>query len=75
MMSSADWMVRNFHRRVEIGMPIESPACKKRLIEEGLEVHLQPGNRTWELQMDGEWIQSHPEGDDSQRQLLEALRG
>lgn len=30
--SSADWMPRNLNRRVELLVPIEDPACRKRLI-------------------------------------------
>ena len=31
--SSADWMPRNFHRRVEAMFPIEDPALKSRIVE------------------------------------------
>src|SRR6202022_2138948 len=31
--SSADWMPRNFHRRVEVLLPIEDPVLRGRLTE------------------------------------------
>ena len=31
--ASADWMPRNFHRRVEVMVPIEDPAIRGRLID------------------------------------------
>ncbi len=31
--SSADWMTRNLDRRVELLVPVESPACRDRLIQ------------------------------------------
>jgi polyphosphate kinase len=33
IMGSADWMNRNLHRRIEVCVPVEDPACKKQLIE------------------------------------------
>ncbi|GGZ84888.1 polyphosphate kinase [Ignatzschineria indica] len=34
--SSADWMHRNFFRRIEVAVPIEHPSIKRHLINEGL---------------------------------------
>lgn len=34
--SSADWMHRNFFRRIEVVVPIEHPSIKRHLINEGL---------------------------------------
>lgn len=49
---SADWMPRNFHRRVEIVVPIEDDKLKARLIEL---LQLQCGDnvKAWVLQTDG----------------------
>lgn len=34
--SSADWMHRNFFRRIEVAVPIEHPSIKRHIINEGL---------------------------------------
>jgi polyphosphate kinase len=33
IIGSADWMNRNLHRRIEVCVPINDPACKKELID------------------------------------------
>lgn len=52
-LSSADWMDRNFFRRVELAFPILSARLKKRVIEEGLKVHLRDNALTWRMKADG----------------------
>ena len=39
-LSSADWMDRNFFRRIEICFPVLEPRLKKRVIREGLKPYL-----------------------------------
>lgn len=51
-LSSADWMDRNFFRRVELAFPVENAALRRRVIEEGFRVHLQDNTSSWS--MDGE---------------------
>jgi polyphosphate kinase len=53
--SSADWMDRNFFRRVEIAFPILDPDLKKRLTGD-LDVYLGDNSNAWELQPDGHYI-------------------
>ena len=53
--SSADWMPRNFFRRVETAFPIERPKLKQRVIEEVLKVYLEDNAQCWELQPDGSY--------------------
>jgi polyphosphate kinase len=76
--SSADWMERNLHRRVELCIPLINPPIRERVLAEGLNAYLQPGAQTWELQADGTYIQSSS-GDvdpiDVQEQLLKELSG
>ena len=45
MLASADWMDRNFFRRIEIAFPVNDAALKARVIREGLRPYLkaQPG--------------------------------
>ncbi len=54
-LSSADWMERNFFRRVEIAFPILDPALKRRVIKEGLKSYLADNCQAWEMQSDGRY--------------------
>jgi len=58
--SSADWMSRNFFRRVEACFPIEDARLKARVIEEGLAASLADNTQAWLLQPDGRWKRSKP---------------
>jgi polyphosphate kinase len=51
--SSADWMPRNFHRRVEVMTPVEDPALKTRILEEVLGLGLKDNVKARQLQSDG----------------------
>jgi polyphosphate kinase len=50
---SADWMYRNFFRRVEALFPIEDPELRKRLIDDLLPAELRDNEDARELQADG----------------------
>ncbi len=50
--SSADWMDRNFFRRVEVCWPIRDALARSRIIGE-LETYLQDNRQAWILQSDG----------------------
>jgi len=52
-LSSADWMPRNFFRRVECCFPIQSGKLRRRVIEEGLMTYLQDNTDAWQLLPDG----------------------
>jgi len=54
-LSSADWMERNFFRRVEIGFPIEDRRIRQRIIEESLLNYLADNSQAWMLQSDGSY--------------------
>jgi len=51
-LASADWMDRNFFRRIEVCFPVLDMKLKKRVIDEGLKVYLQDNCQAWD--MDGE---------------------
>jgi len=51
-LASADWMNRNFFRRIEICFPVLDNKLKKRVIAEGLKNYLKDNCQAWE--MDGE---------------------
>ncbi|SSS10876.1 polyphosphate kinase [Acinetobacter baumannii] len=76
--SSADWMDRNLFNRVEACFPIEDPALKKRIYQQGLLNYLQDNQQAWLLQGDGTWVRAQPaEGEklhNAQRELLETFK-
>ena len=51
--SSADWMPRNFFRRVEIMVPIETPALVTRILREIIPVYLADNTRARVMAPDG----------------------
>src|SRR6476646_582717 len=52
-LASADWMDRNFFRRIEVAFPILDAKLKKRVIEEGLKIYLADNVQAWEMHADG----------------------
>ena len=62
---SADWMARNFDRRVEAVVPVEDPALHPRL-DALLETCLSDNIGAWELRENGTYRQRHP-GTDPER--------
>ena len=52
--SSADWMDRNFFRRVEVSWPIKNMIIRKRIISE-LKTYLKDNRQAWILQADGNY--------------------
>ena len=55
-LSSADWMYRNFFRRVEVCFPVLDPRLKKRVIDEGLKPYLEDDSQAWEMDQDGNYL-------------------
>ena len=70
-LASADWMPRNFVRRVEIAFPIEDSALRDEIINEVLPSYLKDHVKARELQPDGTYLRLKPqEGEQpSQAQL------
>jgi polyphosphate kinase len=58
-LSSADWMPRNFHRRVEAMIPVEEPALKQRLLDI-LQLQLSDNVKAWALRADGKYERVQP---------------
>jgi len=54
-LSSADWMDRNFFRRIEICFPVLDARLKKRLLTEGLNPYLKDNSQSWEMDADGHY--------------------
>jgi polyphosphate kinase len=59
---SADWMPRNFQRRVEAVVPVEAPPLQERL-RSLLETCLEDNRQAWDLGADGDWVQRKPHGE------------
>lgn len=59
-LSSADWMDRNFFRRVEVAFPIKDRRLKRRVIAEGLSGFLGDNQSAWVMQSDGHYRRSRP---------------
>ncbi len=54
-LSSADWMDRNFFRRIELCFPVLDPKLKRRVITEGLKRYLDDNMQAWEMDADGRY--------------------
>ncbi|MFO8151905.1 polyphosphate kinase 1 [Thioalkalivibrio sp.] len=59
-MSSADWMPRNFFRRVEAAFPIKDPKLRERAAEESLFAYMRDNTSAWVLQKDGSYRRLTP---------------
>ncbi|WP_435008123.1 polyphosphate kinase 1 [Tundrisphaera lichenicola] len=59
-LSSADWMPRNFRRRVEILFPIEDPRLRSRIVDGLLGISLMDNVKARELQPDGSYLRVEP---------------
>jgi polyphosphate kinase len=70
-LASADWMPRNFYRRVEIAFPIEDPVLRDEIINEVLPRFLTDHGKARELQADGTYVRLKTEDGEpkSQAQL------
>jgi polyphosphate kinase len=75
-LASADWMDRNFFRRVEVAFPIESKSLRERVIKEALGFYLADNVQAWELTSDGNYRRLTPDGQEpasAQSNLLREL--
>ncbi len=74
--TSADWMERNFFRRVEVGFPVEDAKLRERAVEEALTAYLGDNQQAWVLESDGGYRRLRPGGQKpraAQHVLLERL--
>jgi polyphosphate kinase len=58
--SSADWMQRSFDRRVELLVPVEDTASKRRVMEI-LDTYFRDNQNSWRLGADGQYKRIQPE--------------
>jgi polyphosphate kinase len=59
-LSSADWMDRNFFRRIELCFPVLDPALKRRVVREGLQPYLDDNCQAWGMNGEGVFEQLRP---------------
>jgi polyphosphate kinase len=77
-LASADWMERNFFRRIEVAFPVLDEKLRIRVIEEGLKPYLADNVQAWEMQPDGRYERLSPARGtpySAQIELLAALSG
>src|SRR5438309_3800182 len=67
-LSSADWMPRNFFRRIEVAFPIETPALRNQIINDVIPTVLNDRVKARELQPNGTYRRLKPEGPEPSRQ-------
>jgi polyphosphate kinase len=76
-LASADWMERNFFRRIELCFPVLDPALKRRVIREGLQPYLEDNLQAWGMNAEGAYERLRPrkgtKGRSAQDELLALL--
>jgi polyphosphate kinase len=78
-LSSADWMDRNFFRRIELCFPVLDAKLKRRVIAEALKPYLEDNTQAWEMDSEGSYHRrvaaAGGKSRCAQRELLEQLAG
>jgi polyphosphate kinase len=74
-LGSADWMPRNFFRRIEVMFPVEDGLLRERLVEEVLAANLRDNCRARRLRPDGKYVAVTPaRGEKAYRCQSELMR-
>ena len=75
-LASADWMDRNFFRRIEVCFPVLDPALRNRVVDESLRAGLADNTQAWDMDGDGRYHRKTTERKQafsSQLSLIELL--
>lgn len=72
-LASADWMPRNFYRRVEVMFPIETPELKQRILKEIIPAYLRDNVKARILRPDGSHERLSPQEGESRYRVQEEL--
>lgn len=72
---SADWMPRNFDRRIEVVAPIKDPQLKRHLVEDVLNVYLRDNLKARQLLSDGSYRRVSPRQGEARINSQEYLIG
>jgi polyphosphate kinase len=71
--SSADWMPRNFFRRVEIMVPVLAESAREKIRQEVLEPFRNDNSRARDLQPDGSYVRRSPAAGEPVRDAQQGL--
>jgi polyphosphate kinase len=76
-LSSADWMDRNFFRRIELAFPVLDRKLKRRVIAEGLRTYLADNQQAWDMDAHGKYHHrraSRSKPHSAQAELIDLLK-
>lgn len=72
-LSSADWMSRNMHRRIEVAWPVTDAGLKQKIVDECLVPYLHDSKDAWVLSADGTYSRFAAQENTAQHSAQSAL--
>ncbi|MBX7072475.1 MAG: polyphosphate kinase 1 [Pirellulales bacterium] len=73
-LASADWMPRNFYRRVEVMFPVEAAPLKARILQEIVPAYLRDTAKSRIEQPDGSYVRATPAEGEAPFRVQQALQ-